>query len=154
MAIVEREAVMRCAAMLARMARLACLALAASLVACSIPFQPTATPITSAGDPSSAVPFYWTVQPEGSGGVLRVQGGNLHAIAGEVRVVDVAGKTVASTPTTLLGANDAGLCGSPQAQGMVGAELRLPDASKWPDQYRLQAKVGSAWRPAQLTKAC
>ncbi len=129
-------------------------ALLTALTACSTPFQPTATPITSAGDPSSAVPFRWTLQPEGSGGVLRVQGGNLHAIAGEVRVVDVAGKTVASSPTTPLGANDGGLCGSPRAQGMVGAELRLPDASKWPDQYRLEAKVGSAWRPAQLTKAC
>ena len=145
---------MRCAGMVARMARLACLALVAPLVTCSTPFQPTATPITSASDPSAAVPFHWTLQPEGSGGILRVQGGNLHAIAGEVRVVDAAGKTVASTPTTPLGANDGGLCGSPQAQGMVGAELRLPDASKWPGQYRLEAKVGNAWRPVQLTKAC
>ena len=143
-----REAVRR------RVVMLGCLVLVATLVACSAPFQPTATPITSAGDPSVAVPFHWTLQPEGSGGILHVQGGNLHAIADEVRVVDAAGKTVASMPTTLLGANDAGLCGSPQAQGMVGAEVRLPDASKWPDQYRLEAKVGTAWRPAQLTRAC
>ena len=61
---------------------------------------------------------------------------------------------VARTPTTLLGAKDGGLCSSPRAQGMVGAELRLPDAGKWPDQYRLEAKVGGTRRPAQLTEAC
>jgi hypothetical protein len=126
-------------------------ALLAVLAACTDPLQPAPTPITSAGDPTAAVPFRWALSTDG---VLRLQGGNLHAIASEVRLLDAGGKTAASAPATLLGADAGGLCGEPQAQGMVGAELRLPDASGWPDQYRLEVKVGDTWRPAQLTRAC
>ena len=119
--------------------------------ACTNPLQPTPTPITSAGDPAAPVPFRWTLSPDG---LLRLQGGTLHAIASEVRLLDDTGKTVASTPTTMLGAGDADLCGAAQALGMVAAELRPPDVGKWPGQYRLEARVGNTWRPAQLTKAC
>ncbi len=123
-------------------------------VACATPFHSSPAPITSAGDPSAVVPFRWTMQPDGPGGLLLLQGGTLHAIADEVRVLDAGGVVVTSAPTTMLGAGDGGLCGEPQAQGMVAAELRLPDVRNWPDQYRLEAKVGEAWRPVRLTKAC
>jgi len=112
---------------------------------------PTATPITSAGDPAVPVPFRWTLPPDG---LLRLQGGNLHALASELRLLDAAGRTVADGPTTPLGAGDAGLCGAAQPQGVVGGALQLPDASMWPSHYRLEAKVGNVWRPTQLTKAC
>lgn len=125
--------------------------IAALLAACTGPRQPTATPITSAGDPAAPVSFRWTLSPEG---LLRLQGGTLHAIASEMRLLDGAGKVVASAPATMLGAGDTGLCGEAQAQGMVAAELRPPDPGKWPGGYRLEARVGNAWRPAQLTKAC
>ncbi len=130
------------------------LALGCLLAACANPLQPTPTPITSAGDPAAAVPFRWTLKPDGSGATLLLQGGTLHAIASEVRLLDAAGTTVASAPTTALGAGDGGLCGAAQPQGLVAAALRLPDASKWPDQYRLEAQVGVTWRPAQPTRAC
>ncbi len=121
------------------------------LTACLDLASPTTAPITSAGDPAAPVPFRWALSPDG---LLRLQGGNLHALASELRLLDATGRTVADAPTTPLGAGDAGLCGAAQAQGMVGATLRPPDAGKWPGQYRLEAKVGSMWRPTQLTKAC
>ena len=121
------------------------------LTACMHLAQPTIAPITSTGDPAAPVPFHWTLPPDG---LLRLQGGNPHALASELRLLDATGRAVADGPATPLGAGAAGLCGVDQPHGMVGGSLQLPDASKWPGQYRLEAKVGGVWRPTQLTKAC
>ena len=120
------------------------------LAACASASSPSPTPITSAGDPAAAVPFRWEV----AGDTLRLHGGTLHAIADEVRLVDADGTVVAPAPTVPLGAGEGGLCGEPRAQGTVRAELRLPDPSQWPGQLPLEARVGGAWRPAGLTRAC
>ena len=120
------------------------------LVGCTVGARPSPKPITSAGDPAAAVRFRWAL----AGETLRLQGGTPHAIADEVRLRDAAGQTVASAPAVPLGAGEGGLCGEPQAQGTVRAELRLPDPSRWPGQLRLEARVGGAWRPAGLTQAC
>jgi hypothetical protein len=126
-------------------------ACAALLVAaCARGAAPSPTPITSAGDPAAPVPFRWEL----AAGTLRLQGGTLHAIADEVRVRDAGGQAVASAPAVPLGASATGLCGEPRAQGMVRAEVRLPDPGRWPGQLRLEARVGGTWRPAQLTQAC
>ncbi|HEY8600664.1 MAG TPA: hypothetical protein VIL85_19665 [Thermomicrobiales bacterium] len=128
--------------------------LLATLVACAARAgsSPTPiTPITSAGDLDKPVPFRWTLAPAG---VLHIQGGTPHAIASEVRLLDDTNRTMASVPTRPLGAGDAGLCDEDQSLGLVAADLRLPDAGRWPDRYRLEARVGAAWRPTQLTRAC
>lgn len=135
----------------ARPARLSLGILSLVLAACATSLPPTAIPLTSTGAPGAPVPFHWLLAPDGA---LRLQGGTLHAIADEVRLLDDAGAAVTSAATTMIGSGTPGLCGEPQARGMVAAELRPPDVRKWPGQYRLEARVGGAWHPTQLTQAC
>ena len=118
------------------------------------------TPVTSAGDPSAPVPFWWTVHESHSpdGHRLRLQGGTLHAIASEVRLLDATGQAIASAPTELLSASDSGLCGGP-ARGTVRVDVSLPASDLpafgggWPSSYRVEAHVGDRWRRAELTFA-
>lgn len=117
-----------------------------ALTGCAAP----AGSVTSAGNPAAPVPFRWTLSGDA---VLRLQGGDLHAIPSEVRLLDESGRTAARATATALGAGDPGLCGG-KALGMVAARVRLPDPSRWPDRYRLEVHVGTTWRPTALTRAC
>lgn len=117
-----------------------------ALAGCAAP----AGSVTSAGDPGAPVPFRWTLSRDA---VLRLQGGDLHAVPSEVRLLNESGRTVARATATALGAGDRGLCGG-EALGMVAARVRLPDARSWPDRYRLEVHVGTSWRPTELTRAC
>ena len=117
------------------------------------------TPVTSAGDPTAPVPFEWSThtshRPDGHR--LHLQGGTLHAIPSEVRLVSPTGQTIASAPAVQLTDSDDGLCG--ERRGVARADLPLPaaDIAKfrdgWPAGYRVEVLVGGVWRPAQLTFA-
>ncbi len=110
-------------------------------------------PITSAGDLATAVPVAWSPQTGGGAGGARllVEGGNLHAIPEEMRLLAAGGRTVARAPALPL-PDGAGLCGS--ARGLARAELPLPATElerfrkdEWPATYRLELRVGGRWRP-------
>ena len=114
-------------------------------------------PITSAGDPAAAIPVAWSPQPGSGksvvGARLLVEGGNLHALPDETRLLDTAGRTVARAPALPL-PDGAGLCGS--SRGLTRAELPLPAneldrfrTDSWPAMYRLELRIGGRWRPTQ-----
>lgn len=127
--------------------------------------SPETTPVTSLGDPTGPVPVFWSVQtshrPDGHR--LRIEGGTIHAIAGEVRLLDGAGRVAASQPTRLVGASDLGICGGrprgtfavdlPLSEGDLQAFTLSGQGSRWPDEYRLEVQVGGVWRPGSPTFA-
>lgn len=115
-------------------------------------------PITSAGDPSTPVPFAWSLHPGQApdSNLLRLQGGTLHAIPDEARLLDAAGQVVASAPARTIEPAD-GPCHV--NEGLVRAELLLPDAALaefengWPAAFRVEVRVGGTWRPTELRES-
>lgn len=121
--------------------------------------EPTSSPgqqvTTSGDDPSTPVPFQWTLADAGARGapVLALSGGTLHSIPSQVRLLGPAGQVVASAPAS--GTSPAGAC--PEAPGLAHALLPLPAAARpsfesgaWPAGFRLEAQVAAAWRPAAV----
>lgn len=109
-------------------------------------------PITSAPDPADPVPFRWTLQD----GALLLQGGTLHTIPSEVRLLGPSGQVVGrASATPVQGSGDC-----PEGAGVARAEVALPGAvqaafqsDQWPDTYALEVLVGGTWRPTTLTAA-
>ncbi|HEV8635093.1 MAG TPA: hypothetical protein VG370_12745 [Chloroflexota bacterium] len=136
------------------------LLLAAAACRAGAATPPGPSPVTSAGDPAGPIPFVWSThtshRPDGHR--LRLQGGTLHAVPGELRLVDPAGRVVSSVALSpRLGAQH-GLCG--QGVGVVQVDLPLPASElgsfrdgAWPPGYRVEAEVGGAWRPTELAFA-
>lgn len=135
------------------------------LAACSAPAgappsdpragSPSTGPITSAGDPSAPVPFRWSThtshRPDGHR--LRLQGGTLHAIPSELRLVDASERIVASAAAVPTSDPQDALCG--RGAGLVRAELPLsaPELgafrAAWPAGYRPEARIaGPGARPS------
>src|SRR5262245_1789116 len=130
-----------------------------TLAACRGPAVSPQAPITSAGDPAAPVPFRWSVHEShrADGHRLLLQGGTLHAIPSEVRLLDPSGRVVSGGPAEPLGESGTGLCGD--RAGVVSAALPLPASelasfrSDWPKAYRVEVRVGGTWRAADLSFA-
>lgn len=107
-------------------------------------------PLTSAGDRSQPVPFVWTTHQShrATGNRLIFQGGTIHALPERVRLLDPAGKVVA-TADTRPPRTPADPC--PGSAGIVRAELPMaeemltPFLGEWPAGYRVEAQVGGTW---------
>jgi|GEM_PF-2097366 len=123
----------------------------------AVPQEPIT--VTSAGSPTDPVPVEWSIhtshRPDGHR--LLLQGGTLHAIPSEARLIGPDGRVIASGPARPIGETDARLCDS--RRGIARADLRLPATelprfqSDWPAGYRVEVRVGGTWRPAQLSFA-
>jgi hypothetical protein len=127
---------------------------------------PTTT-ITSAGSPTGPVPFIWSthVSHREDGHRLFLQGGSLDTVVDEVRLVSPDGTVVAGATTVPLKETDHSLCETTIERGMVQAGVPLSRSElepfrgnrssfgTWPSGYRVEARVGGAWRPVQLTFA-
>jgi hypothetical protein len=115
--------------------------------------------VTSAGSPTDPVPVEWSIHRSYrlDGHRLLLQGGTIHAIPSEARLIGPDGKVVAAGPARPLGGADERLCDS--RRGLVRADLRLPAAElprfegDWPAGYRVEVRVGGKWRPTQLSFA-
>lgn len=115
--------------------------------------------VTSAGSPSDPVPVQWSVhtshRPDGHR--LLLQGGTIHALPGEARLLGPDGRVITAGPARPLGEADGRLCDS--RRGLARADLRLSAtelprfAGDWPAGYRVEVRVGGRWRPAQLSFA-
>ncbi len=115
--------------------------------------------VTSGGSPSDPVPVEWSIhtshRPDGHR--LLLQGGTIHAIPSDARLLGPDGRVITAGPARPLGETDDRLCDS--RRGLVRADLRLPAAElprfagDWPTGYRIEVRVSGRWRPAQLSFA-
>ena len=122
---------------------------------------PGAGPITSAGDPGAPVAVVWSTHAgrTASDHRLLVEGGTLHAIPSEMRLLDATGTVVASAPALPTSDGSPGLCGAAPgglaraALPISAADLQRLRAGTWPPALRLELRVGGRWQPAAPTYA-
>jgi hypothetical protein len=135
---------------------------AAVFVACTA----TSVPASQATPTTREVDLVWASYQMNDEPHYRLifEGGSDGARPSEVRIVMPPGATVASAPTVPSASEPLRLCGptktsEPRLYGPLRATLAMPeqqfkDFIRQPADFRVEAKIGDAWRPTRLTLLC